>query len=508
MILENALHSTLLGFFTLFFLGFFYYRIAAFSVRKEDRKKISSFLFANQTIPFGLIASSVLVSWTWTTTIMGAAEAGMWYGVSGGISYSLGASFPFLIFIPLVVRLKRLMPQGVTYTEFIGVRFGNRVKDVYFVFAVFLVVYVFMEQLIGISAVFRDIFRIPFKVTVVLTAAIVISTIIRGGIRGFFYNNILHFFFLFIFLGIIFYSLMKPLPTDFVYQGLLAASTDPLHPGYNPELLLITSVAGLKYGLISVTVAIGQVLLDQGYYSMAMSSASRKDLVYGFSVGAILAWIPISILCANLFGHAALALNLLPSEDSPTSVGIATSILSAYAPAAIQYMFALMIFSIGISTGGNCLIGILSIFTVDFYSSKLRPEANDLQKLRFGVVITVCVAALCAFIALALEGISLLRIDMFSGIIFAAPCGILIVGIFSKYTSEWLTLLAIFSGLLAGLFTWISFDLSAESWFYGCLISFALPIFIVFATYPLTKERFNFTRLAFYKMEELKKSPK
>ena len=495
MILENPALARMTGLAILLLLGVVYFAIAGRVVGNKKNRTISAYLLADRRIPFGLIGSSVLVSWTWTTTIMGAAEAGMWYGVSGGISYSLGAGIPFLVFVPLVVRFKKIMPQGITYTEFIGARFGNRVKYVYFVFAVFLVIYVFLEQLVGVGAVFRDTFDLPFKLTVALAALIVVSYIIRGGIRGAFYNNVLNFFILFIFLGIIFYSLMKDLGIGFLYDGLLSASQNPSHPNYNPDLLLLNSVSGLKYGIISLTVALGQVLLDQGYYSIAMASASRKDLVAGFLTGAIVAWIPISILCANLFGHGAIAFKLSPGQGPAASVGIATAILSEYGPPVLQLIFALMIFSIGVSTGGNCLIGIMSIFTVDFYSSVLRPDANDRQKIRFGNVITVCVAALCAFIAIALEGISLLRIDMFSGIIFAAPCGVLIIGVYSKFLNEAATLLAVFGGLIVGLATWIYFDLSAESWFFGCLLSFMIPVIVIFAAFPFTEKRFNFERL-------------
>jgi Na+/proline symporter len=139
---------------------------------------------------------------------------------------------------------------------------------------------------------------------------------------------------------------------------------------------------------------------------------------------------------------------------------------------------------------------------VDFYSSKLRPKANDAEKIKFGRVITVCIAVLCASIAIALEGISLLKIDMFSGIFFAAPCCTLIAGMYLRSANETTTLLATFTGLTAGLATWVYFGLSSESWFYGCLLSFLTPILVIFISSPFTKERFNFAKLRFYKADQ------
>lgn len=493
--------SQLTGYALLTVLGLILYLIAMLAIDKSKRNRIQSYLLADRRIQSGMIASSVLACWTWTTTIMGAAEAGMWYGISGGLSYSLGAAIPFLVFIPLVRRLKKIMPEGITYTEFIGERFGPRTKNAYFVFATLVVLYVFMEQLIGIGLVFKNTFGVSFKLTVLIVAFIVISYIIRGGICGTFLGNVFHFLTICLLLCTICFILTRNLGLHFIYDGLLDASENKLNPNYNQSILMLNSIYGMRYGLVALVVALGQVLLDQGYYSIAMSAKSTRDLTAGFLMGAVIFWIPISILSASIFGHSAIALRLTPVQGIDTTTEIATTILKLYGSPFLSILFAVLIFSIGVSTGGNCLIGILSIFTVDFYSSKFRPDATDPQKIRFGTVITVCIAALCSFIAIALEGISLLKIDMFSGIFFAAPCGTLIAGVYSKFSNENITLLATFLGLITGFSTWIYFNMSGGSWFYGCLLSFAVPFIIIAAAYPFTRQRFNFVKLKYYKAD-------
>lgn len=463
---------------------------------------VESYLLANRQVSCGLIAASALVSWTWTTTIMGAAEAGMWYGVSGGIGYSIGAGVPFLLFVPLMLRFKKIMPQGVTYTEFIGQRFGNRTKDVYFTFAVLVVLYIFLEQLVGVGLVFRNVFGISFKVTVVLAVIPVIFCIVRGGIRSVLFNNVLLFLIIGFFWAAIFVLLTKNLGIDFLYRGLSDASGNVQNPNHDPSLLLLSSFSGMRYGLIALIVALGQVLLDQGYYTIALGAKRTKTLIAGFLIGAVFAWMPISILSANLFGHGAIALLLSPGQGIDTTTDIATTILDLYGGPVLSILFAVMILSIVAGTGGTRLLGLLSIFTVDFYTSKLRPGAKDREKIRFGRVITVCIAALCSFIAIALDGISLLKIDMFSGIFFAAPCCTLLVGMYSKYANESIVLAATAAGILIGLSTWVYFGMSSESWFYSCLLSFLTPFFVTMITFPLTRRRFNFTKLQFYGLDE------
>jgi len=491
----------IVGYLILLSLGVLLFFIASYAIKRHPIKNINNFVIAGRYISFGFLASSVLVAWTWTTTIMGAAEAGMWYGISGGISYSLGASIPFLLFVPLVLRLKRIMPNAVTYTEFVGERYGRVTKDIYFVFAVLVVLYVFIEQLVGIGLVFNNVFGIPFKITVFTVAMIVTSYITKGGIRGAFHNNVVHFFIICTLLGVIFFYVAKYIDIKMIYEGLIDTATNSGSTNYNPSILMLNSISGFKYGVIAIVVAFGQVLLDQGYYSIAMSSVDRKSLIWGFLVGAVFAWMPISIISANLFGHTAIALKLSPGHGINTTTDIATYILAAYCGPAASIIFAIMIFSIGVSTGGNCLVGLQALFAVDYYSSKLKPDANDDEKIRFGRIITVCIGSLCALIAISLEGISLLKIDMFSGIFFAAPCGALIAGLYSKKVNEKIAVMSIFAGLLSGIGIWVYFGDLNESWFYGCMISLLVPVIIIIVVSFFSKGQFNFAKLRYYKIK-------
>ena len=494
----SLLHIGIYSFFIC--LGLLLYSIAFSTTRKYGADSVNSFLTADKSVPYSLIASSVLVSWTWTLTIVGAAEAGMWYGITGGISYTFGAIIPFIIFIPLVIRLRKLMPNAITYTEFIGERYGSLTQNVYFVFAILVVMYIFIEQLVGVSLVFHNVFDFNFKITVFLIALIVTSCITIGGIRGAFNNNALLFTVICVIFGIIFFSISKNINIKFIYDGLTEAANNSQSPNYNPQILMLNSIAGLKYGIIAIVVAFGQVLLNQGYYSIATASNNDKNLRFGFLIGAMIAWMPIPIICANIFGHTAIALNLSTGRGINITTDIATYILMQYGGTNLAAAFALMISLIAICAGSNCLVGIQALFTADFYGKNIKEDATDKEKIKFGRIITVCFGSLCAFIAISLDGISLLRIDMFSGIFFAAPCGALIAGLYMKKTNGIIAIVSIFTGIFTGIAIWIYGD-PAESWMYACMVSLILPAFIILISSKFIKNNFNFSKLQFYKIK-------
>ena len=70
----------------------------------SNGKNTDEFILAGRNVGFGLLAPSVFVSWIWVTTLVGSAEAGVIYGISGGWAYSLGAIIAFGILI--VIRTK------------------------------------------------------------------------------------------------------------------------------------------------------------------------------------------------------------------------------------------------------------------------------------------------------------------------------------------------------------------------------------------------------------------
>ena len=79
----------ILGIFAFIFIG-----ISVIVSKKFPAEGVDDFIAAGRGIPSALIAASVMVSWVWTTTLMGSAEAGMNFGISGGLNYAWGNAVP------------------------------------------------------------------------------------------------------------------------------------------------------------------------------------------------------------------------------------------------------------------------------------------------------------------------------------------------------------------------------------------------------------------------------
>ncbi|MCL1982448.1 MAG: hypothetical protein FWG53_05060 [Clostridiales bacterium] len=501
--------NSLLGYLILAVFAVVFIGISSIVSKRFPIEGVDDFVVAGRTVPYALIAASVMVSWVWTTTIMGAAEAGMWYGVSGGFNYSWGACVPFFIFIPLVLHLRKTMPKATTFTEFVEHRYGKVISRIFFVFGIGVVLYVFTEQGVGIGIAFSSIFGIPYALGAFIPVAIVTAYITRAGLRGSIFNDVIQFFIIAVILIVTIPLILRTLGIEGIYNGLLDVANNPDNVNYNPEALSMTSAAGLRYGITATVVAMGQVLFDQGYYSKAIATVSSKALLRAYLIGTLFAWAPIPIISGNVFGCSVLALGVgegagisLTSEAAPYMLDF------VYGTGMGSIMFVLMIFMAGMTTGGNCLAGAQALFTVDFYKKYINKTANEKQQMSFGRKITVILGLVVGTAAVLLKGVSLLRLDIFSGILFAAPTSAFLAGMFWKKTPPAVAVLSMFLGLGAGLVAWFVIPDQDLNWFVGNMLALFLPAVVVVVGSFLTKYEFDFNILKNYSPDHKVKSVK
>lgn len=227
--------GNLYGYLILAIFAFVFIGISVFVSKKFPVEGVDDFVAAGRGIPASLVAASVMVSWVWTTTIMGAAEAGMSFGVSGGLSYAWGNSIPFFVLIPLVLHLRNKMPKCTTFTEFVEQRYGRTVSKIFFVFGIGVIIYVLIAQGVGIGIVFNSMFGIPYEIGAAIPLAIVTVYISKAGLRGSIFNDVIQFFIISIIMLISIPLILRTLGMENIYNGLVDVVTNPDNINYNPE---------------------------------------------------------------------------------------------------------------------------------------------------------------------------------------------------------------------------------------------------------------------------------
>ncbi len=465
----------------------------------QNDASINEYLFAGKSVPFGLLGPSIFTSWIWVTTIVGSGEAGFRFGISGGLSYSLGAGLAFAVFTMIIVKIKRMMPEGITVIDFVGERFTPFVKDVYYIFAILVIIYLIVEQSAGIALVFNGLFHVSFKKIAFITVILCGCYAVWKGMRGVLYNELINFFL--ISAGILIFAciILRKFDIATLYGGLSSVAGDPSNSNYNPEAMNLLSKSGMMYAFSAVFIAMGQILIDPAYYMKAYIAKDEKTIVRSFLVGGVVYWMPAAVISSFVLGYVTLSQNIDLSEAVNLSIEITTNVLMNNFGLETEMLFAFLIFCIGCTSIIHCLIGVQSLYTLDFYKKKINASATDEEKMKFGKVVTLLIALLCALISISLEKVSLLTIDTFSGIIFAAPCGVILVGIISKKTLGNTAWLSIVLGIAAGFIGLISIEDAELNYFLGIAFSFFVPLIFLSIVSLISRNHFNFKKLLFYR---------
>lgn len=482
------------------FLGISYWAYRRFRVNTVDE-----LVAGGRRTSLGIISASIMASWIWTLTIMGASEAGMWFGFTGGFQYAWGAVVPFMVFIPIALRLRHIMPRATTFTEFVHERFGRATHVLFFVFGVGLALYVFTEQAIGGGILLHTTFGIPFKVGAFLTAALVTTYITLGGLRSSLMTDVVQFFVIAIAVLLLVPALLVKLGgPSFLYQGLTDVVTNPGNVNHNPEALSWMATAGWRYGLTAVVIAMGQVLFEQGYYQRAVTAANSRTLKWAYVLGGVLAWFPIPMAFGTIVGGAGLAMGLGGGNGIQTTSEVAPYLMGNVLGPVAGVLFATMVFMAAASTADTSLAGVQSLFTADFFEKYInRGPRSEKRQMSFGRWVTVVIGMGCGLLATLAEGISLLKFDIAAGILFAAPVGAFVAGMFWKKVSPGAAIASMLIGLGSGVGAWLLIPNDDLNWFIGNILALMVPVVIIFVSSLVAPGDFDFKRLRGWRPQHL-----
>ena len=247
--------------------------------------------------------------------------------------------------------------------------------------------------------------------------------------------------------------------------------------------------------------AIGQILLSQGYYSAALAAVNSRTLKWACFIGTAFAWTPIPIIFGNVIGGTALATKLDIASAAAVRTGITPYLFSQYLGIHGVIALAVLVLMAGLTTGGNGLAGLQAVFSVDLYKKYLKRNATEPQQTGFNRLAVLVGGVVIGIGAILLEGISLLSIDIFSGILFASPCGALIVGLFSRRINAVIAAVATFLGLAGGLVAYFVIPDTNLNFFVGNVITLCLPFLIMLVSVPFVQPRFDFAKLHAYQSE-------
>ncbi|MBN1387587.1 MAG: sodium/solute symporter [Bacteroidales bacterium] len=407
----------------------------------------SDYFFANKSLPWFLVGSSIIAANISAEQFIGMSGSG--YAIGLGI-----ATYEWIAALILIVVAKFFLPVFVdkniyTMPQFLALRYDNRIKTILAVFWLTLFIFVNLTSILYLGALtLKSVFNIQLIYGIIGLAVFSLLYTILNGLKAIASTDIIQVFFLLVggFLttwfavdtvgggaGIIdgFETMFAEIPEKF---HMIIKKSDPDF-FYLPGIRAIFGgiwIAGIYY------FGANQYIIQKAFGAKSLNEAQKGMLFAGY-LKLILPFVVV------IPGIAAFALStdiVKPDESYPW-------LLENIVPSGIKgLIFAALIAAI-VSSFSAIINSASTIFTMDLYKPWINKNASERQLVTVGRISGIAAMALAVVVAPLLGGIdqAFQFIQEYTGMISPGVTAIFVFGMFCKKTTAnaalWGTILSI-----------------------------------------------------------------
>lgn len=448
----------------------------------KKRKQDENLFLAQHTLGWSSIGLNMWGTNVGPSMLIASASIGYSTGIVAG-NFAWYA-FVFIGLLALYFAPRYLGAKVSTLPEYMGLHFGDKTRNIlaWYTLITILISWLSLGLFAG-GILVQQLLDIPMWQSVL--AMIVLATFFAasGGLKAIALTNMFQMILL------IAVSLILVVLGIEKIGGLgqLAAKT----PGHYWNLFLPANDQDYPWTAIILGYPVMGIWFWCTEQSMVQSVLGAKNLKQGQLGANFIGWLKIldvplfilpGIICFILYPH-------LKNPDEAYLV-----MVTQLFPAGMKGLIIVVLIAALVSNIGSSLNSVSTVFTMDIFIKKYKPEANNKEIIRIGRWVTIGSAVLSVLVALAINSIKGLNLfDVFQSILgFLAPpmsvvflFGVLWKGTRAKAVNYVLTYGTAFSVLIGVLYLWVFPAKDYPQWPHFLLLSFyiflilSLLLFIV-----------------------------
>lgn len=407
-----------------------------FARSKNSERSSSDYFFANKSLPWFLVGSSIIAANISAEQFIGMSGSG--YAIGLGI-----ATYEWIAALILIVVAKYFLPVFVkkeifTMPQFLAIRYDNRIKTILAIFWISLFVFVNLTSILYLGAIaLKSIFGIKLIYGIIGLAVFSLLYTIVNGLKAIASTDIIQVFFL-LAGGLVttffavnnvggdngilegFKTMFTEIPDKF---HMIIKKSDPNY-FYLPGIRAIIGgiwIAGIYY------FGANQYIIQKAFGAKSLREAQRGMMFAGY----LKLILPFVVVIPGIAAFALAADIAKPDEAYPW-------ILANIIPSGIKgLIFAALIAAI-VSSFSAIINSTSTIFTMDLYKPCFNKNATEKRLVAVGrisgvvaMVIAVIVAPLLGSIDQAFQ-----FIQEYTGMISPGVTAIFVLGLFWKRTTS------------------------------------------------------------------------
>ena len=399
---------------------------------RRQQDKLDDFVVARNSQSGHATMMTLLATTMGTWILFGPAQAATWGGIGAITGYALGALIPRFIMIPLGRRIRELIPEGHTLTEFVLHRYG---KPMYGFVMVIMMFYMFISLTAGLTAIAKTVellAPVPLWVTASIVMGATLLYTLYGGLRVTIFTDRIQML-------VILPFILLLIAFGWQAAGGIAPTVAGLKE-HAPHLLNPFDMGGLKSGLTFFLAVVLTGLFYQGTWQRIFAAKDNKAMRNGFILSGVLSFPIIFIM--GLFGLVFMGLGL-PGDGS---VALFNVLLSE-----IPLWFAIGLLPFGLalimSSADTTISALSSMMVVDLRRLMPNMSAHKLLGLSRWFI---CLLAL-PILYVASQGFSVLYLFLLADLLCCAAAFPVFFGFYNARYQSYNAVLSTLAGLIAGL---------------------------------------------------------
>jgi SSS family solute:Na+ symporter len=399
----------------------------------KGKISISSYLTADRSVGRKSLTASLTASCFGVWILIGPSEAATWGGLGAVIGYALGQALPYLAFIVIGKRMRKIMPQGNSLTQFVLVRFGTTMFKLVLTLSAFYMFVYLCAEVTAIAKIVNLLSGFPLWQTSLLIIVTTLIYTLYGGLKASIFTDKIQFVIIFIFLIIAIIQVFT-LETNTFSAELIKEKAGMLISG--------KYFYGYTAGLTFFIAVFATNLFDQGVWQRIYAAKSDKDLAIGLS-SAFLIVLPFLIIL-GFFGILAVTLDI-GKDPSTVFFSLLLNPMTGY-NSILTISILVLALSLVISSMDTLINAISSLVIVNG-GEFFHLGSKALKHLSY-ILITIMSAIV---LTIASKGFSVLFMFLFADLLCCAAVFPIFFGMFNKNITKKVCFYSVIAGLVFGL---------------------------------------------------------
>lgn len=419
-------------------IGYFVILIIIGLWASSKKKKEENLFLANHSLKWYQIGFSMWGTNVGPSMLIASASAGFATGVVSG-NYAWYA-FIFIGLLAFVFAPRYLGEKISTLPEFMGKRFGQSTRNMlaWYTIVTILISWLALTLFAG-GILIRQVFGIPMWASALILLGISAFFTMLGGLKAVAYTNVYQMILLIVVSATLTVVGIYYLGNNSFFGGIRTLADPDVVPSSYWNLWLPNDHPDYPW----LPILLGYVVSGLWFWctdqSMVQPVLAAKNLKEGQKGANFTGWLKIldvaiyiipGIVCFALAKTGFFGAMEVKQDDA-----YMTLVTNLFPTGMVGLVMAVLVASL-VSTIGSALNALSTVFTMDIYVKKFKPEASTREIIKVGQVVTVIGALVSIIITIAVDNIK--GMDLFnvfqSVLSFIAPpmAAVFLMGVFWK----------------------------------------------------------------------------